>query len=85
MGMGNRRIAQELVAVARELTAADGDKRYNTMYGVGKAKYVVNFHDGVKTHGDGSPFYDIATFSNKKVFNNFVRSLKKEGYKEGRA
>ena len=67
----------------RRLTAA-GEKRYNTMTGVGKAKYVVNFHDGVKTHRDGSSFYDIALFSNKKAFNSFVRGLRKEGYREAK-
>lgn len=55
-------------------------KKYNIMFGVGQAKYVVNFHDGVKTHKDGSPFYDIALFSNKTVFNRFVKELEKQGY-----
>ena len=81
--MNRQKIAQELVKIARELTAA-GNKRYNTMMGVGKAKYVVNFHDGVKTHKDGSPFYDIALFSNKKAFQLFIRGLKKEGYREAK-
>ena len=74
-------VAQELVKLAKELTSS-GEKRYNTMMNVGRAKYVVNFHDGIKTHKDGSPFYDIALFSNKDVFNRFVRGLKEEGYAE---
>ena len=41
-------------------------KKYNIMYGVGKAKYVVNFHDGEKKHKDGSEFYDIQIFKNMK-------------------
>jgi hypothetical protein len=55
-------------------------KIYNTMYGVGKAKYVVNFHDGVKKHKDGSPFYEIEIFKNKVQFNNFIEKLESEGY-----
>ena len=62
----------------------DGRKFYNTMYGTGKSKYVVNFHDGVSTHKDGSAFYSIALFSNKRAFAKFIRSLEKDGYKENR-
>lgn len=50
------------------------------MYNVGSAKYVVNYHDGVKTHKDGSPFFDIAIFQNKIKFNKFISELKNNGY-----
>ena len=30
---------------------------YNVMYGIGRAKYVINTHDGISTHPDGSPAY----------------------------
>jgi hypothetical protein len=56
-------------------------KDYNLMYNVGKAKYVINYHDGVSTHKDGSKFYDIAIFSNKKEFENKIKELEKLGYK----
>lgn len=55
-------------------------KRYNIMHNVGMAKYVVNFHDGVKTHRDGSEFFDIAIFSNKKKMNDFIKDLQANGY-----
>lgn len=55
-------------------------KQYNIMYNVGKCKYVVNYHDGIKKHDDGSNFYDIAIFRNKKKMNSFVSELIKEGY-----
>ena len=55
-------------------------KKYNIMHNVGRAKYVVNFHDGVKTHSDGSEFFDIAIFSNKKKMKDFIKSLKVDGY-----
>ena len=55
-------------------------KNYNTMTNVGRAKYVVNFHDGIKTHKDGSAFYDIAIFSNKKKEKAFIQNLNNAGF-----
>ncbi len=55
-------------------------KKYNVQYGVGKSKYVVNFQEGVKKHKDGSNFYDIQTFRNKKKMELFTKKLSKEGY-----
>jgi hypothetical protein len=52
------------------------------MYGVGKSKYVVNYHDGIKTHGDGSRFFDIAIFRNKKDLEKFIGKLKLDNYKQ---
>jgi len=57
-------------------------KRYSEMSSVGRAKYVVNHHDGVKKHNDGSPFYDIAIFKNNKRKDAFVRNLALKGYTE---
>ena len=31
-------------------------KKYNTMRDIGKCRYVVNYHDGIKKHEDGSDF-----------------------------
>tara|TARA_R100000995_G_scaffold26619_1_gene11622 strand:- start:87 stop:407 length:321 start_codon:yes stop_codon:yes gene_type:complete len=59
-------------------------KRYNTMRDIGKSRYVVNYHDGIKKHEDGSDFFDIAIQSNKINHNNFIKRLVKEGYKEKR-
>ena len=56
-------------------------KTYNTMQNVGKAKYLVNHHNGVSTHKDGSRFFDIAMFKNKKDLNNFTKDLDNKGYK----
>ena len=55
-------------------------KEFNYIDRVGKAKYVVNYHDGVKTHPDGSKFFDIMIFSNLKKRNNFISDLRKAGY-----
>lgn len=58
-------------------------KVFNEQENVGKAKYVVNFHDGVKQHKDGSPFFDIKIFKNKKKKGAFIKYLKAQGYKYG--
>lgn len=55
-------------------------KTYNTQYGIGTVKYAVNYHDGVKTNKDGSPFQDIRIFSNIEKMKAFVSSLEKSGY-----
>ena len=55
-------------------------KRFNQMSNVGHAKYVVNYHDGQKRHPDGSPFYGIAVFRNKRKLAAFVRALRADGY-----
>ena len=57
-------------------------KRFNIQTNIGKAKYVINSHDGEKTHPVGSPFFDIAIFKNKKALARCVAELKKEGYIE---
>jgi len=59
-----------------------GRKVFYTADGIGKAKYIVNFHDGKKSHGDGSPFYDIAIFASKAKRATKVKELLKQGYKE---
>ncbi len=46
----------------------------NEIQNVGHAKYVVNYYTG-KKHPDGSKFYDIAIFKNKRKKNAFIRLL----------
>lgn len=48
-------------------------------YNIGNSKYVVNFHTG-KTNADGSKFYDVAIFSNKKKMKSFIGYLIIKGY-----
>ena len=57
-------------------------KRFNIMTNIGKARYVVNSHDGEKTHPDGSEFFDIEIFRNKKDLAQCVAGLKSDGYVE---
>ena len=55
-------------------------KTYYTERNIGKAKYVVNFNDGVKTHEDGSKFFDINIFKNLKTLAKFITELENSGY-----
>jgi len=55
-------------------------KTYNINYNIGKCKYVVNYHNGIKTHTDGSLFFDLKIFKNKKSLNDFVKQLDANGY-----
>ena len=57
-------------------------KLYYIQNNIGKAKYVINFHDGKQTHKDGSPFYGIKTFKNKKKLATYEKELINQGYKE---
>lgn len=56
-------------------------KTFNTMMNIGKAKYVVNYHDGVQSHKDGSRFFAIAIFRNKTKLKAFTDGLLLNGYK----
>lgn len=57
-------------------------KTYYTQTNVGTARHTVSFHDGQKAHHDGSPFFDIRIFSNKRKRDSFCRELRKVGYTE---
>ena len=57
-------------------------KQFYTRLNVGRAKYTINLHDGIKTHKDGSMFFDIDIFSNKKLFEKKQNELIKQGYKQ---
>lgn len=64
-----------------ELNESLGKRVYYTQDNVGKAKYTVNYHDGVKLHKDGSKFFDIAIFKNKIKKSDFITDLLRKGYK----
>lgn len=57
------------------------EKTFRELNNVGRSKYLIGFHDGIKQHNDGSPFFDIIIFSNKRKKDLFVRSLREQGYK----
>ena len=57
-------------------------KRFNVMFNVGKAKYVVNHHNGESKHPDGSDFVDVAIFHSRRAIEKFIGDLKAKGYTE---
>jgi len=57
-------------------------RTFYTQSNIGTAKYVVNFHDGIKKNLDGSTFFDIRLFKNKKKMAQFIKSLRNAGYTE---
>lgn len=57
-------------------------KTFYVQNGIGKAKYCLSYHDGVSTHKDGSPFFAVAIFKNKKKLNEKIKELRLNGYAE---
>ena len=55
-------------------------KLYYIQNNVGKAKYVLSYCTGENFHNDGSLFWDIEIFKNKKKLFLEVHKLKSEGY-----
>ena len=57
-------------------------KTYYIQYNIGKVKYLVSYHDGIKKHTDGSNSFDGVIFKNKKKLKAFTDTLEKNGYIE---
>lgn len=57
-------------------------RRYCVQNNIRRAKYVVSYHDGVKCHNDGSPFYDVSILRNKIDLKKCVQKLNEHGFKE---
>lgn len=55
-------------------------RTFYEQHGIGRAKYTVSFHNGTSTHKDGSPFFDIAIFRNKRKMERFKKDLAEQGY-----
>lgn len=66
--------------MTKEQQKAKHAKHYYESYNIGHAKYVVNYHDGSKIHADGSEFYDIRIFKNKRKKAAFIGELNRAGY-----
>ena len=60
-------------------------KKYYVMYNVGKAKYLLNTHNGIDRHSDGSEFFGCEIFSNKKKLQARISELVSDGYVECRS
>lgn len=77
-----RQMIKEIIKTITEASPTKGKKSFYQMDNIGKAKYTINKYDGKATHKDGSPFYDIAIFKNKKDLEKYKANLFKQGYKE---
>ena len=58
------------------------NKTFYQQDNIGKAKYTISFHNGVKKHKDGSEFFDIKIFKNKISLSTFRKELLGKGYAE---
>ena len=52
------------------------------MYNIGHVKYLVNYHNGIDKHSDGSDFFGARIFKNKKKLKVFTDDLRNNGYIE---
>jgi len=71
---------EEFLGGPEETPAPIPAKLYRINPQIGHAKHSVSFYDGEKTHPDGSPFWGIAVYKNKKNLVKFVRGLEAKGY-----
>lgn len=55
---------------------------YYEQSNIGTCRYTVSYHDGHSTHRDGSPFYGIKIFRNRRAVGLFIRDLARQGYVE---
>jgi len=54
---------------------------YTGTFHTRKMAYIVRFHDGSKFHNDGSPFFDLRSFSRKTDYLSFISALESLGFK----
>jgi len=72
----------EVEVDGEKVTYEEGKKRFRQQDGIGKAKYTISYHDGKQKHKDGSDFFGIQIFKNKKDLETFRNALLKKGYIE---
>jgi|SaaInl5LU_22_DNA_1037371.scaffolds.fasta_scaffold08416_5 hypothetical protein len=61
-------------------TVTEGKKVFRVNPGIGKAKYSISSHDGVKKHKDGSDFFDIEIFKNKVDLEKGIKKYTSNGF-----
>jgi len=69
------------IAVTLYESVTEGKKVFSVNPGIGKVKYSISSHDGVKKHKDGSDFYDIKTFKNKVDLEKAIKDYTSKGFK----
>ncbi len=58
----------------------EGKKVFKVNPPIGKVKYSISSHDGVKKHNDGSDFYDIKIFKNKVDLEKGIKKYTSNGF-----
>lgn len=61
-------------------SVTEGKKVFKVNPGIGKAKYSISSHDGVKKHKDGSDFFDIEIFKNKVDLEKGIKNYTSKGF-----
>ena len=77
-----RKIVREIMRERTISEMTEGKKRFRQQDGIGKAKYTISYHDGKQKHKDGSDFFGIQIFKNKKDLETFRNALLKKGFVE---
>ena len=73
--------AEEWTTIRTALRAVAMPRKYYVeQHNIGATRYSVSYHDGEQCHGDGSPFYGIRIFRNRRAMRAFVRDLQANGY-----
>lgn len=55
-------------------------KTYHYTHRIGNSRHCVSYHDGAKTHQDGSPRFDLEICCNKRRLAAFLKRLHAQGY-----
>src|SRR6056300_1405536 len=81
-----RKIVREImreraISEMNEQSVNEGKKVFRVNPQIGKAKYSISSHDGVKKHKDGSDFFDIETFKNKVDLEKAIKNYTSQGFK----
>jgi len=82
MAQGDMGAVIEDMEIITNESVNEGKKRFRQRDGIGKAKYTISYHDGKQKHKDGSDFFGIQIFKNKKDLGTFRNTLLKKGYIE---
>ncbi len=72
----------EVEVDGEKVTYEEGKKRFRQQDGIGKAKYTISYHDGKQKHKDGSDFFGIQIFKNKKDLDTLRNALLKKVFVE---
>jgi hypothetical protein len=76
------KILENMIRTEVRRQIIEGKKVFKLNPPIGRAKYSISSHDGVKTHRDGSDFWDIEIFKNKVDLAKAIKKYKNDGFIE---